>query len=123
MAAGRKTIWKSCAASPLNHIDRPKVIGMENELQNEVFILLVLKPPGGSHMHIRGDKADLKSAAAPRSPEQKRGNARRGKCTREIQRRRGDGEIYDVIDKWLAPAVARWIANQRSQPEPELHKK
>jgi hypothetical protein len=74
-------------------------------------------------MHIRGDKADLKSAAAPESPEQKGRNARRGKRLREIQRKRGDGEIYDLIDEWLAPLLARWIANQRSQPEPELHKK
>jgi hypothetical protein len=74
-------------------------------------------------MHIRGDKADLKSATAPGSPEQKGGNARRGQRPREIQRKRGDGEIYDLIDEWLAPVLSRWIFIQRSEPEPELNKK
>jgi hypothetical protein len=39
--------------------------------------------------------------------------ARDHKRGRALQRKRGDGEIYDVIDEWLAPLFARWIANRR----------
>jgi hypothetical protein len=39
----------------------------------------------------------------------------RSQRTRALQRKRGDGEIFDVIDTWLASAMARWIANQPSE--------
>jgi hypothetical protein len=31
---------------------------------------------------------------------------------RYLKRLRGEGQIYDAIDEWLAPAFARWIAKE-----------
>ena len=42
---------------------------------------------------------------------------------RALRRKRGDGEIYDVIDEWLAPVFARWIANHIQPTESGLTKK
>jgi hypothetical protein len=56
------------------------------------------------------------------APETKRQQGR-SKRTRALQRKRGDGEIFDVIDEWLAPAVARWIANQRSHQSSDSEEK
>jgi len=36
----------------------------------------------------------------------------RVKRSRKLQRMRGQSEIYDVIDEWLAPAMARWLASR-----------
>ena len=33
--------------------------------------------------------------------------------------KRGEDVIYDVIDEWLAPALARWIASSRTIPNKE----
>jgi hypothetical protein len=36
----------------------------------------------------------------------------RVKRSRKLQRMRGNSEIYDVIDEWLAPAMARWLGSR-----------
>jgi hypothetical protein len=36
----------------------------------------------------------------------------RVKRSRKLQRMRGEGNIYDVIDEWLAPAMARWLSSR-----------
>lgn len=46
--------------------------------------------------------------------------AGRGGRNRALKRKRGDGEIFDVIDEWLAPAFARWIASQQKAVRPEF---
>jgi hypothetical protein len=38
------------------------------------------------------------------------------KRSRKLQRMRGKSEIYDVIDEWLAPAMARWLASGHQEP-------
>jgi hypothetical protein len=30
--------------------------------------------------------------------------------------KRGEGVLYDVIDEWLAPAFARWMASRDTGP-------
>jgi hypothetical protein len=49
-----------------------------------------------------------------------RQDARNPKRSRTLQQKRGEGEVYDVIDEWLAPLLARSIANQYSPPSPKL---
>jgi hypothetical protein len=38
---------------------------------------------------------------------------KQAKQSRDRSRKRGEGEIYGVIDDLIAPAFARWIAEQR----------
>jgi hypothetical protein len=40
------------------------------------------------------------------------GGGPRVKRSRKLQRMRGEGNIYDVIDEWLAPAMARWLSSR-----------
>jgi hypothetical protein len=37
--------------------------------------------------------------------------------SRERARKRGEGDIYGVIDELIAPAFVTWIAAWRDQPE------
>ena len=75
---------------------------------------------------IAGEAPPKRSVPRPKGrvetiPEPKRQQG--CKRTRTLQRKRGDGELFDLIDDWLAPAVARWIANQRSRQSPEEDEK
>lgn len=35
---------------------------------------------------------------------------------RNARAKRHEGVIYDVIDEWLAPAFARWLASREATP-------
>jgi hypothetical protein len=75
-----------------------------------------------SKSSIAGEASPKRSAQQPKGCVETIHETKRheGRCkrTRALQRKRGDGELFDLIDDWLAPAVARWIANQRSRQSP-----
>ncbi len=72
-----------------------------------------------SHEQVISASQPLRRNEKAQEPQRHVGS---GKRPRALQRKRGDGEIYDVIDEWLAPVLARRIASQFSQPRPGLEK-